>query len=93
MMTMMNRMDEILPKHYVSSKDIEKEVFKDYQKLSGINDLNIKYKYVSLARSLKTYGATTYLVKEAAGKKKSVLLAVTRDSLLRLDPDTKVRMF
>ena len=48
--------------------------------------------YVRLARSLKTYGVTFFLVKEKMkGKNKLVprLLGVTKDSVLRLDEKSK----
>lgn len=48
--------------------------------------------YVTVARSLKTYGVTFFLVKEKMkGKNKLTprLLGVTKDSVLRLDEKSK----
>ncbi len=62
-----------------------------------MSELNAKFRYIQLCRSLKTYGITTFecAVTEEKGKKKKdkrVLLGVTRDSVLFLDPETKVRV-
>ncbi|XP_054725014.1 talin-1-like isoform X2 [Uloborus diversus] len=83
---------EFLPKDYYKMKGIEKKVFAEHKKYSGNNELEAKVKYVSSARSLKTYGVTFFLVKEKMkGKNKLVpkLLGVTKDSVLRLDEKTK----
>ncbi|GFT39672.1 talin-2 [Nephila pilipes] len=83
---------EFLPKDYAKMKGIEKRVFVEHKKFSGNTELEAKVKYVSLARSLKTYGVAFFLVKEKMkGKNKLVprLLGVTKDSVLRLDEKTK----
>lgn len=83
---------EFLPKDYCKLKGIEKKIFIDHKKFSGQSELEAKVKYVSLARSLKTYGVTFFLVKEKMkGKNKLAprLLGVTKDSVLRLDEKTK----
>ena len=83
---------EFLPKDYVKNKHVEKRVFAEHRKQVGLSELEAKSKYVQLARSLKTYGVTFFLVKEKMkGKNKLVprLLGVTKDSVLRLDEKTK----
>lgn len=83
---------EFLPKDYVKNKNVEKRVFVEHRKQIGLSELEAKVKYVQLARSLKTYGVTFFLVKEKMkGKNKLVprLLGVTKDSVLRLDENTK----
>lgn len=83
---------EFLPKDYCKMKGIEKRVFAEHKKYVGNSELEAKVKYVSLARSLKTYGVAFFLVKEKMkGKNKLVprLLGVTKDSVLRLDEKTK----
>jgi len=83
---------ELLPRDYVKVKHIEKRIFSEHSKYAGCSDLDAKVKYVQLARSLKTYGVTFFLVKEKMqGKNKLVprLLGVTKDSVLRLDEQTK----
>ncbi|XP_042904301.1 talin-2 isoform X1 [Parasteatoda tepidariorum] len=83
---------EFLPKDYVKSKGIEKKVFAEHKKCVGDSELDAKVKYVSLARSLKTYGVTFFLVKEKMNRKNKLvpkLLGVTKDSVLRLDEKTK----
>lgn len=83
---------ELLPKDYSKVKQIEKRIFSEHSRYAGFSDLDAKVKYVQLARSLKTYGVTFFLVKEKMqGKNKLVprLLGVTKDSVLRLDEQTK----
>lgn len=83
---------EFLPKEYCKIKGVEKRVFAEHKKVYGLNELDAKVKYTALARSLKTYGVTFFLVKEKMkGKNKLVprLLGVTKESVLRLDEKTK----
>lgn len=83
---------DFLPKDYAKHKNVEKKIFMEHQKHSGDSNVDAKVKYVTLARSLKTYGVTFFLVKEKMqGKNKLVprLLGVTKDSVLRLDEKTK----
>nr|XP_037279500.1 talin-2-like isoform X2 [Rhipicephalus microplus] len=83
---------EFLPKDYAKIKGIEKKIFAEHRKNIGTSELDAKVKYVALARSLKTYGVTFFLVKEKMkGKNKLVprLLGVTKDSVMRLDERTK----
>ncbi|GBM91680.1 Talin-2, partial [Araneus ventricosus] len=54
---------EFLPKDYAKMKGIEKRVFVEHKKFIGLSELEAKVKYVSLARSLKTYGVAFFLVK------------------------------
>jgi len=74
-------------------KEMEKLILGEWKKLVGMTESNAKYRYVQLCRSLKTYGITTYLVKEPVKKKKGklqpVLVGITRDSVLKMDPETK----
>ena len=83
---------DFLPKDYAKQKGIEKKIFVEHIKHSGGSNVDAKVKYVTLARSLKTYGVTFFLVKEKmTGKNKLVprLLGVTKDSVMRLDERTK----
>jgi len=83
---------EFLPQGYLKNKGIEKKIWAEHKKFDGKGELDAKVDYVSLARSLKTYGVTFFLVKEKMkGKNKLVmrLLGVTKDSVLRLDEKTK----
>lgn len=83
---------EFLPQSYVKQKGIEKKIFQEHKLHAGKNELDAKVAYVGLARSLKTYGVTFFLVKEKMkGRNKLVprLLGVTKDSVLRLDEKTK----
>ncbi|XP_074594271.1 talin-1-like [Brevipalpus obovatus] len=83
---------EFLPKDYAKVKGIEKKIFLCHMKHAGLSDLEAKVEYVKLARSLKTYGVTFFLVKEKKRRKNKLvprLLGVNKDSVLRLDEKTK----
>ncbi len=57
-----------------------------------MTDINARFRYVQLCRSLKTYGMTCFKVKERVpGKKKLMngILAFTRDSIIRMEYETK----
>uniref|UniRef100_A0A6P7FNN2 Talin-2 isoform X4 n=1 Tax=Diabrotica virgifera virgifera TaxID=50390 RepID=A0A6P7FNN2_DIAVI len=83
---------EFLPQSYTKIKGIEKKIFSEHRKQQGLSELDAKVKYTKNARSLRTYGVTFFLVKEKMkGKNKLVprLLGVTKDSVLRLNEQTK----
>ena len=85
-------LSEFLPKEYVKAKAIEKSIFQEHRKLHSLTELNAKFRYIQLCRSLKTYGVTFFLVKEKMkGRNKLVprLLGITRDSVMRVDETTK----
>ncbi|KAF2072336.1 hypothetical protein CYY_006349 [Polysphondylium violaceum] len=86
------KIKEYLPPSFHKKKDAEKDIYKEFRKLSGMSESNSKFRYVQLCRSLKTYGITFFQTKERVkGQKKPVnkLLGITRDSILRLDGETK----
>jgi talin len=73
-------------------KDLEKFIFSEWKKLVGMNEINARFRYVQLCRSLKTYGMTVFKVRERVpGKKKLMdgLLCFTRDTILRMEFETK----
>ncbi|CAF4681847.1 unnamed protein product [Rotaria sp. Silwood1] len=83
---------DFLPKEYAKTKNVEKRIFLEHKKHTGLSELDGKVKYTQLCRSLRTYGVTFFLVKEKmSGKNKLVprLLGVTRDSVVRVDERTK----
>ncbi|XP_057660933.1 talin-1 isoform X1 [Diorhabda carinulata] len=83
---------EFLPQSYTKIKGIEKKIFSEHKKNQGLSELDAKVKYTKNARSLRTYGVTFFLVKEKMkGRNKLVprLLGVTKDSVLRLNEQTK----
>ncbi|KAI8799801.1 hypothetical protein BJ742DRAFT_115886 [Cladochytrium replicatum] len=83
---------EFLPEEFAKSKEAEKKIWSEHRKLQGLTELNGKFRYVQLSRSLRTYGITFFKVKERVPKKSkliTVLLGVTRSSLMRVDADTK----
>lgn len=82
----------VLPMEYVRVKGVEKMIYVEHQKLSAMPELTAKYKYITMCRSLKTYGITFFVVKEKVkGKNKLIqrLLGITRESVLRMDDKTK----
>ncbi|KAJ3225658.1 Talin-1 [Chytriomyces hyalinus] len=83
---------DLVPSEYRNNRDLTKRIISEHAKLQGLSDLNAKFRYVQLSRSLKTYGITFFLVKEKLDKKSKlvdVLLGVTKQSIVRLDAVTK----
>ncbi|KAI9206533.1 uncharacterized protein BJ171DRAFT_498098 [Polychytrium aggregatum] len=83
---------EYVPPEYRKSKDLEKKILVEHSKLQGLSELNAKFRFVQLSRSLKTYGITFFLCKEKQQKKNKlipVLLGITKQSVVRLDVESK----
>ncbi|NXC39756.1 TLN2 protein, partial [Penelope pileata] len=83
---------EFLPKEYTKQRGAEKRIFQEHKNCGEMSEIEAKVKYVKLARSLRTYGVSFFLVKEKMkGKNKLVprLLGVTKDSVMRVDEKTK----
>lgn len=55
--------DFVPPEYIKEKKEMEKKIFQEHRKLQGLSELNAKFRYVQLCRSLKTYGVTFFLVK------------------------------
>ncbi|KAH6575177.1 hypothetical protein BASA50_007534 [Batrachochytrium salamandrivorans] len=82
----------LVPPEYHKNKDIEKKIYIEHSKLQGMTEVNAKFRYVQMCRSLKTYGTTYFVVKEPATKKKkavTVLLGITKQNIVRVDLETK----
>ncbi|KAJ3049223.1 Talin-1 [Rhizophlyctis rosea] len=86
-------LQNFLPPEYRKTRDVEKRIYMEHSKLQGLTELNGKFRYVQLSRSLKTYGITFFLVHEPHPKRKNktvpVLLGVTKQSVVRMDVETK----
>ena len=54
---------EFLPREYVKVKGIERLIYAEHRKLHNLSELNAKFRYIQLCRSLRTYGVTFFLVK------------------------------
>ncbi|XP_076880001.1 talin-2-like isoform X4 [Brachyhypopomus gauderio] len=83
---------EVLPKEYIKQKGAEKKIFQEQKACGEMTEIESKVKYVKLARSLRTYGVSFFLVKEKVrGKNKLVprLLGVTKKSVMRVDEKAK----
>ncbi|KAJ3396785.1 Talin-1 [Lobulomyces angularis] len=86
------KVKDYIPPEYQKNKEVEKKIYQEHRKLQGLSELNAKFRYVQLSRSLKTYGITFFLVKERIAKKNKLvvaLLGVTKSSVVKLDMETK----
>eukprot|EP00003_Mantamonas_plastica_P030488 TRINITY_DN759_c0_g1_i5.p1 TRINITY_DN759_c0_g1~~TRINITY_DN759_c0_g1_i5.p1 ORF type:complete len:1776 (+),score=713.18 TRINITY_DN759_c0_g1_i5:304-5631(+) len=87
------KVKEFVPKQWQKAKNVEKKIYAEHRKLVGLSELNAKFRYLQQMRALKTFGVTQFMVKEPVkGSKKkftNLILGITRDSLLRLDPSTR----
>uniref|UniRef100_A0A8D2JCQ2 Talin 1 n=1 Tax=Varanus komodoensis TaxID=61221 RepID=A0A8D2JCQ2_VARKO len=82
---------DFLPKEYIKQKG-ERKIFMAHRNCSTMSEIEAKVRYVKLARSLKTYGVSFFLVKEKMkGKNKLVprLLGITKECVMRVDEKTK----
>nr|XP_054507577.1 talin-1 [Agelaius phoeniceus]XP_054507578.1 talin-1 [Agelaius phoeniceus] len=82
---------DFLPKEYIKQKG-ERKIFMAHKQCQSISEIEAKVRYVKLARSLKTYGVSFFLVKEKMkGKNKLVprLLGITKECVMRVDEKTK----
>ncbi|NWW32063.1 TLN1 protein, partial [Panurus biarmicus] len=82
---------DFLPKEYIKQKG-ERKIFLAHKSCGDMSEIEAKVRYVKLARSLKTYGVSFFLVKEKMkGKNKLVprLLGITKECVMRVDEKTK----
>ncbi|XP_062984421.1 talin-1 isoform X2 [Elgaria multicarinata webbii] len=82
---------DFLPKEYIKQKG-ERKIFMAHKNCGSMSEIEAKVRYVKLARSLKTYGVSFFLVKEKMkGKNKLVprLLGITKECVMRVDEKTK----
>ncbi|OCU02863.1 hypothetical protein XELAEV_18008634mg [Xenopus laevis] len=82
---------DFLPKEYIKQKG-ERKIFLAHKQCGNMSEIEAKARYVKLARSLKTYGVSFFLVKEKMkGKNKLVprLLGITKECVMRVDEKTK----
>lgn len=85
-------LSELVPTEYAKIKNLQLKIQTEHKKFLGMSELNAKYRYVQLCRSLQTYGVTFFLVKEKLpGKNKLVprLLGIDRESVMRVDEKSK----
>ncbi|XP_063053777.1 talin-2 [Engraulis encrasicolus] len=83
---------EFLPKEYIKQRHSEKRIFQDHKTCGEMTEIEAKVKYVKLARSLRTYGVSFFLVKEKMKSKNKLvprLLGITKESVMRVDEKTK----
>ncbi|CAK9293387.1 unnamed protein product, partial [Gordionus sp. m RMFG-2023] len=85
-------LQELIVKDFRKMKGLEKKIYEEHKTFCGSNEIDSKVSYVKLARALKTYGVTFFLVKEKMKGKNRLrprLLGITKDSVLKLDEQTK----
>ncbi|XP_053370566.1 talin-2 [Clarias gariepinus] len=83
---------EFLPKEYIKQRGAEKRIFQEHKSCGEMTEIEVKVKYVKLARSLRTYGVSFFLVKEKMKSKNKLvprLLGITKESVMRVDERTK----
>ncbi|KAM3625861.1 uncharacterized protein V6R79_018790 [Siganus canaliculatus] len=83
---------EFLPKEYIKQRGAEKKLFQEHKNCGEMTEIEAKVKYVKLARSLRTYGVSFFLVKEKMKSKNKLvprLLGITKESVMRVDERTK----
>ncbi|XP_057190144.1 talin-2a [Triplophysa rosa] len=83
---------EFLPKEYIKQRGAEKTIFQEHKACGEMTEIEAKVKYVKLARSLRTYGVSFFLVKEKMKSKNKLvprLLGITKESVMRVDEKTK----
>uniref|UniRef100_A0A665TWR0 Talin-2-like n=1 Tax=Echeneis naucrates TaxID=173247 RepID=A0A665TWR0_ECHNA len=83
---------EFLPKEYIKQRGAEKKIFHEHNNCGEMTEIEAKVKYVKLARSLRTYGVSFFLVKEKMKSKNKLvprLLGITKESVMRVDEKTK----
>uniref|UniRef100_A0A673BR32 Talin-2 n=1 Tax=Sphaeramia orbicularis TaxID=375764 RepID=A0A673BR32_9TELE len=67
-------------------------VWTEHKNCGEMTEIEAKVKYVKLARSLRTYGVSFFLVKEKMKSKNKLvprLLGITKESVMRVDEKTK----
>lgn len=86
-------MKNVLAPAWQKDKSLEKTIVVEWKKLTGMSEVNAKYRYVQFCRSLKTYGITLFHVQERDKKSKKLnklLLGFTRDSIVQMTEDCSV---
>ncbi len=88
-------MADFIPPQWIKNKNIEKDVLAEYKKFGGMTDVQSKYRYLQVVKSLKTYGVTFFDVrqefKDAKGKEKfvPVTLGFNKNKIILADFETK----
>uniref|UniRef100_A0A8D3CG69 Talin 2a n=1 Tax=Scophthalmus maximus TaxID=52904 RepID=A0A8D3CG69_SCOMX len=83
---------EFLPKEYIKQRGAEKKIFQEHNNCGEMTEIEAKVKYVKLARSLRTYGVSFFLVKEKMKSKNKLvprLLGITKESVMRVEEKSK----
>eukprot|EP00029_Vermamoeba_vermiformis_P010761 TRINITY_DN573_c0_g1_i1.p1 TRINITY_DN573_c0_g1~~TRINITY_DN573_c0_g1_i1.p1 ORF type:complete len:2463 (-),score=953.41 TRINITY_DN573_c0_g1_i1:48-7436(-) len=89
------KLNEYMAPQWQKNKNIEKDIFQEHKKFTGMTDIQAKYRYLQVVKSLKTYGITFFEVREKLrGKNKlvKILLGITRDKIIKADYETKEPM-
>ena len=85
-------MSQFLPDELKSkSSSLERQIYDLHHQWRGTSDTDGKYHYVTKVRSLPTFGANFFLVREPQKGRKMVplLLGIKNDSILRVNAESK----
>eukprot|EP01122_Echinamoeba_exundans_P006474 TRINITY_DN1832_c0_g2_i1.p1 TRINITY_DN1832_c0_g2~~TRINITY_DN1832_c0_g2_i1.p1 ORF type:complete len:1932 (+),score=539.51 TRINITY_DN1832_c0_g2_i1:105-5900(+) len=91
-------LSKYLPAAWLKDKKIEADLLAEHKRLSGMSELDAKYRYVQLARVLKNYGRTLFVVLEAQDKNSRVtkikkpfeiILAINKENIEKWDAETR----
>jgi len=87
------RIDQILPLQFrKTNKNLFNDMVREWRGLVNMKEIDAKYRYVQLCRSLKTYGITYYDVKykpKGAVKLKPLKLGFTFHTIMMVDTETR----
>ncbi|KAH3746014.1 actin binding protein [Pelomyxa schiedti] len=76
---------QFLPPRWQKTKKIGDEVFLQYKQVRGVEEVQAKFRYIQLARSLKTYGLTIFPI---CMNLKEFALGIKRDAIQIMNPET-----
>eukprot|EP00744_Colponema_vietnamica_P005854 GILI01008531.1.p1 GENE.GILI01008531.1~~GILI01008531.1.p1 ORF type:complete len:426 (-),score=62.02 GILI01008531.1:76-1353(-) len=86
-------LEDFLPPSVRKVDFIEEEVYSHHRRLTDMEELECKARYLRFCRNLKTYGVTFFAVREPARPPsvyaRSILLGVHKDALICCHPSSK----
>lgn len=67
---------ELVPQAHLKDKSMGEKIAQEWKKFVGTSEVNAKYRYIQLCRSLKTYGMTIFRVQDRSGKGKLQVIRI-----------------
>ena len=86
------RLEQMASPNHIRMKNFDKDVLHQWKQVTGMQQLNGKYRYVQLVRSLKAFGITCYEVEEKVPNGKGmrrIILGIAAERIYRMDLNTK----